>query len=197
MRLKPLLFVVPLMVLAWKASPVAAQPLSHQGQKIHEHIVLVGPAGTDSTLSVCDWTRLRSNGRLESQSFSIPDGRVLVITDVEWSAALERETQSTSFTNAMVELTIHLGASFPPEGLPVFQSRSVHVPEQVLQVGSNEQTTTGFVVAPDTRMCAWATLFVAGSASFSDRQELAEVILRGYLIDGPPRRAENRRPEAP
>ena len=61
----------------------------------------------------------------------------------------------------------------------VFLSRTVQVGSERGNVSGNEQLTTGFVVAPNTTICADS----AESSSNTVRSaRLVELVLRGYLI---------------
>jgi hypothetical protein len=65
---------------------------THMGQAVADHVVLIDGfyKGRDTckTLSFTDRAlfRVSPDGELEPKPFKVPKGRVLVVTDVEWSA---------------------------------------------------------------------------------------------------------------
>ncbi len=71
---------------------VAPAPLTHMGRFASEHILLQGLAGQG-------FHQVSTDGTVDSNSFSIPGGSVLVITDIDWEL-----NQGTPGTPAFVNL---------------------------------------------------------------------------------------------
>jgi hypothetical protein len=123
--------------------------------------------------------RIRLDGSVSEQAFRVREGRVLVVTDVEWSAFPDE------FSNPgdSVRLQIMLSTS-GPSFLPAFQSRAViRGPYGV--PGSSEQLTTGFAVGSGTPICALAGDGLQSSA------KVETLVLRGYLTAVPRFREES------
>ena len=174
--------VVAAMPLA--GGPAAAQ-FSHQGQPIGDHVVLRDGSLSGRGLPVCPPTasfkekalfRVFPDGTRAADPFTVPAGRLLVITDVEWTVnGLSGGTPLTAGATVRTRLQIGSDMTFDH----VFLSRTVEVGSERGYVSGNEQLTTGFVVAPNTTICADSAEF--GSNTIKSAR-LIELVLRGYLI---------------
>lgn len=165
--------------------PAAAQ-VSHVGQSTNDHVVLRDGTLSGRTASdVCPsgsfkgkgLFRVHPDGTVAASPFSVPPGRHLVITDVEWT--VNGTTLGLSLAagaNVRMRLQLANGASLTP----VFLSRTVQVGSAGVYVSGSDQLTTGFVVAPNTVICPGAVEFNSGVLIAAN---LIEIALRGYLID--------------
>lgn len=191
MKLQTFVLVAMLLALPIGAPLAAAQPLGHQGQLISDHVVLVGSTSDKTPTFYCEWTQLFPNGEMGGQPFTIPKGRALVVTDVEWDAFLQSHLQH-SHDFGVLDVKIWLNKGF--FGPPVFRSSSVAVgaPGKVPWLGTNDQLSTGFVVMPGTPICGHATVSTLEGSAFVPALNAA--VLRGYLIDFPKRRLVETRP---
>ena len=164
--------------------PAAAQ--ISQGRDSSDHVVLregnlSGRVEADCplTASFADRAlfRVRPDGTRESEPFTVPAGRHLVITDVEWTV----DALSTGFPlipggTVRTRLQIGSGDTFNQ----VFLSRTVEVGAESGRITGSEHLTTGVEVAPNTAICPGAAEFNS-NAVISAR--LLEIVLRGYLIN--------------
>jgi hypothetical protein len=171
--------------VALTGEPAAAQ-VSHAGQNTSDHVVL-----RDGSLSgryaddVCTsgsfkgkgLFRVSPEGTVASAPFTVPAGRHLVITDVEWTVSGITSGPSLA-SGATVRTRIQIGNGSTLT--PVFLSKTVPVPSAGVYVSGSEQLTTGFVVAPNTTICPSAVEFSSGALITAN---LIEFVLRGYLID--------------
>jgi hypothetical protein len=185
MRCTTRLACVVVAAVALTGAPATAQ-ISHQGQDINDHVVL-----RDGSLSgryaddVCTsgsfkgkgLFRVSPDGTLESAPFTVPAGRLLVITDVEWTVS--GTTLGLSLApGATVRTRIALGNGLTLT--PVFLSKTVQVDSGGVYVAGSEQLTTGFVVAPSATICPSSVEFSSGVLISAN---LIEFVLRGYLIN--------------
>jgi hypothetical protein len=164
--------------------PAAAQ-ISHQGQDISEHVVLRDGSLTGRFEGVCPATasfkdralfRVWPDGSPASEPFTVPAGRLLVITDVEWTVdALAVGLPLTPGETVRTRLQIGSGTTFNQ----VFLSRSVEVGSERGRVTGSDQLTTGFVVASNTAICPGSAEFNSATVKSA---RLIELVLRGYLI---------------
>jgi hypothetical protein len=172
--------------VALAGEPASAQ-VSHQGQNIIDHVVLRdgNPSGRGSSSDVCQSAsfkdkalfRVSPDGTQASEPFMVPAGRLLVITDVEWTVdATSGGFSLTPGWSVRTSVRIGSGATLTR----VFLSRTVQVGAESAPVSASEQLTTGFVIAPNTAICPSST--VLQSNGFVTAR-LFELILRGYLID--------------
>lgn len=169
-----------LFVLALNAAPGTAQSgISHQGQKVRWHVTLVG----GGEVFVCEWNRLRADGEL--QAFSVPEGTALVITDVESSVDLGKKFSEDPHTEDFGVLSLRIWLNSSPSGPPVFLSSSVSTGAagQVNRLGTNDQLSSGFVVKPDTPMCAAVEVSTFGGSTF--QAAIDHIVLRGYVMLDP------------
>jgi hypothetical protein len=102
--------------------------------------------------------RVFPDGSVGADPFTVPDGSVLVVTDVDWSTQ-----NGTPATASHIELTI--GPAQSP--VPVFDSTALIASDG--RAGKNEHMTSGIVLAEPPL----AVLFSSGS--------LRALVLRGYL----------------
>jgi hypothetical protein len=168
----------------------ASAQISHQVQDISDHVVLRDGSLSNRDPVVCPLTesgsfkgkglfRVFPDGTLASDPFTVPAGRQLVITDVEWTVA-------STLSNASLQpgwivrvlLRIGSGTTFNL----VFLARTVQVGSAGGLVQGSEQLTTGFVVGPNTAICPGSA---EQSSSSGIGTKLHELVLRGYLINAP------------
>jgi hypothetical protein len=184
MRYTNVLACVVVSAVALAGGPAAAQ-LSHQGQDIGDHFVLRDGSLSGRVESDCPATasfkgralfRTWPDGTQASDPFTVPAGRQLVITDVEWTVdALATGLPLTTGDTVRTRLQIGSGATFNS----VFLSRTVEVGAGRGAVSASEQLTTGFVVASNTAICPGSAAFGSNTVKSA---RLIELVLRGYLI---------------
>ena len=170
--------------MALAGEPAAAQ-ISHQGQDISDHVVLRDGSLGGRGLPVCPPNasfkdkalfRVFPDGTRASDPFTVPSGRQLVVTDVEWTVnGLSAGPSLTS--GATVRTRLHIGSDTSFE--QVFLSRTVQVGSERGNVSGSEQLTTGFAVAPNTTICADSAEFSSNTVRSA---RIVELVLRGYLI---------------
>jgi hypothetical protein len=121
--------------------------------------------------------RVFPNGTYDSQPFVVPEGQLLVITDVEWVAGLPSVNSPALAPGTGVNMVLYLytPGGQPPFGL-VFNSSTIITPTRTFSVGSNDELTTGFVVGPNRRICPQLIPVP------DQKMLLNRVTLRGYLI---------------
>jgi hypothetical protein len=157
------------------AAPEArAAATTHMGQKIEDHVVLTMVQPGLACPAVLH--RVGLDGILSEQPFRVPTGRVLVVTDVDWSAF----PGEFSEPGDSVRLQIMLATS-GVNLLPSFQSSAVIRGAHGVP-GTSEQLTTGFALERGTPICAIAGDGLQSSAT------VETLVLRGYLIVAPFRR---------
>lgn len=173
--------------LTLAVSPAAAQ-IGHMGQAVSEHVLLRDGAvsGRIGAAVACPVSasfndralyRVWPDGTRSPDVFTVPAGRQLVITDVEWTVSgLTTGSPLTAGATARLRLQISSGTI----ANTVFLSRSVEVGPERGSVSGSDQLTTGFVVGANTAICPGATEF---GANIVRSAQLLEVVLRGYLID--------------
>jgi hypothetical protein len=171
--------------MALAGEPAAAQ-ISHQGQNISDHVVLRDGSLSGRGLPVCPPTasfkdkalfRVFPDGTRAAEPFTVPPGRLLVVTDVEWTVnALSGGPSLTAGATVRTRVSIGSDMTFDQ----VFLSRTVEVGSERGYVSGNEQLTTGFVVAPNTTICADSAEFGSNAVKSA---RLIELVLRGYLIN--------------
>jgi hypothetical protein len=153
----------------------AAMAQSHLNVPASQHVILAseGDDGTCCSVGQCFRfvhfpLRLLPNGQTEP--FSIPSDKVLVITDVEWDWV----NSNNPFLNQTQLLRLFLGP-----GTAVDVAISSAVTDGNSFAGASIGLTSGFTVAPGTPVCGF---FGFGGPGF-----LAHVTLGGYL-DSPNRK---------
>ena len=179
--------------LTWACVVVAAVTLAgvpaaaqiSQGLDSSDYVVLRDSSFT-GRVEACPLTasftdkalfRVWPNGTRASEPFTVPAGKHLVITDVEWTVdALSTGLSLIPGGTVRTRLQIGSGDTFNQ----VFLSRTVEVGAESGRITGSEQLTTGVVVAPKTAICP-------GSAEFNSNAvisaRLLEIVLRGYLIN--------------
>ena len=134
--------------MALAGEPAAAQ-ISHQGQDISDHVVLRDGSLSGRGLPVCPPTasfkdkalfRVFPDGTRASDPFTVPPGRQLVITDVEWT--VNGLSRAPLTPGATVRTRLQIGSDMTFD--QVFLSRTVEVGSERGDVSGNEQLTTGF-----------------------------------------------------
>lgn len=174
-----------LAAVALTSEPVAAQ-VSHLGQNVSDHVVLrdgslagryVDDVCTSGSFKGRGLFRVSPDGTLASAPFTVPAGRRLVITDVDWTVS--GTTLGLSLApGATVRTRIQIGNGSTLT--TVFLSATVQVESGGTYVAGSEQLTAGFVVAPNTSICPSAVEFSSGALISAN---LIEFTLRGYLIN--------------
>jgi hypothetical protein len=169
---------------ALAGGPAAAQ-VSHLGQDIGDHVVLRDGSLNGRVETDCPATasfngralfRTWPDGTQASEPFTVPLGRRLVITDVEWTVdALSTGFPLTTGDTVRTRLQIGSGTTLTP----VFLSRTVEVGATRGAVSASEQLTTGFVVASNTTICPGSAAFGSNTVKSA---RLLELVLRGYLV---------------
>jgi hypothetical protein len=171
--------------VALTGEPAAAQ-VSHLGQNVSDHVVLrdgslngryVDDVCVSGSFKGKGLFRVSPDGTLASAPFTVPEGRRLVITDIDWTVSGTTLGYSLA-PGATVRTRIQIGNGSALT--PVFLSGTVQVSSAGTYVSGSEQLTTGFVVAPNTSICPSAVEFSAGALIAAN---LIEFVLRGYLIN--------------
>jgi len=163
-------------------------PLSHLGQPIQDHVTLVnafqhpeevcsarllGSAGFADQVLV----RMSPNGTLSPDKFQVPNGRILVITDITWS------TFATLGDPLIVGTTLSLGLSLVrPESSATVASADETIDTAEGRPGASVHLVSGVAVGPGSEICPSA---VQASPQRVIAVKLARVIINGYLIDAP------------
>jgi hypothetical protein len=171
--------------VALAGEPAAAQ-VSHLGQNISDHVILrdgslsgryVDDVCTSGSFKGKGLFRVSPDGTLASVPFTVPAGRRLVVTDVDWTVS--GTTLGLSLApGATVRTRIQIGNGSTLTA--VFFSRTVQVDSAGTYVAGSEQLTTGFVVAPNASICPSSVEFSSGALIAAN---LIEFVLRGYLIN--------------
>jgi len=166
------------------SSAVACSPgstwLTHMGQLASNHVTLgstrVGTGGCEPCQ--LDFSRVLPDGSLEAGVFRVPEGKVLVVTDVDW----KYRTHGLFETNRVQSLRLFVEnlAGYPPS--VAFESTITLVDDGYggLAGGISEHMTSGFVVSSGTRVCPDV---YPGPACHPEGGGLQHLILRGYLIE--------------
>ena len=166
------------------AGETAAAQISHQGQDVSNHVVLRDGSLSGRVESVCPASasfsgralyRVWPDGTRASDPFTVPEGRQLVLTDVEWTVdALSTGLSLTA--GGTVRTRLQIGSTTFTQ---VFLSRTIEVGSERGAVSGTEQLTTGVVVASNTAICPGSTEF---GQNIVRSARLLELVLRGYLI---------------
>ncbi len=138
------------------SSPLPVQTIgdssvTHMGQSASEHVVLDWDNATSS------YYRVTPTG--QTTTFVTPSGKVLVVTDVDWSVL-------TSTTSSSIEFKL-VGCSGSPEPIYLNSLATVNADGSA---GKSEHLTSGIVI--DNGLCGFSTNTSAGVRS---------LILRGYF----------------
>lgn len=173
-----------IVLLGAAAALPAAQPVTHMGQEVRDHIAL--SIRVPGTPPHCGRSQLNPNRFLpsgEMTDFVIPVGRALVVTDLRW----------TAFRNPFgpplqAEKPLHLNIFYPPtDTFPVYQSSvlvtQAELDRSVVAFRVSEHLTAGLVTSA-------FPCFEFSQGQIEDQEKPAEGELRlyGYLIDLPPGR---------
>lgn len=155
----------------------SARP-SHLLQEPDDHVVLTREFHTGGCgLLESAFFRIYPDGTKDSDPFRVPEGRLLIVTDVDWWLANFRQPFSPGYATYF-ELALEHQVGNYRSTFRVFKDTLLNDPQN--RLGRSVSMTTGFVVAPDTRICPFAQV-----APTNDTDILRlNVILRGYLIDG-------------
>jgi hypothetical protein len=147
------------------------------------HVTLVAkPSGPNvcGTLSFQNraFFRVFPNATTSSTPFVVPQGRYLVVTDVEWAGyGGVLGTNPLSVGNTLIlKIFLALGSS----SAQVFRSRGITLDATTAagRPGTSEQLTAGFVVGPNVTICPAAN---QEAPTFGATVYIDEIILRGYL----------------
>jgi len=147
------------------------------------HVTLVAkPSGPNvcGTLSFQNraFFRVFPNATTSSTPFVVPQGRTLVVTDVEWAAfGGVLGTNALAVGNTLVlKIFLVLGSS----SAQVFRSRGLTLDANSAtgRPGSSEQLTAGFVVGPNVSICPAVN---QEAPTFGATAYLDDIVLRGYL----------------
>jgi hypothetical protein len=168
--------------LAVALSPAAA--VTHLVQPVAaNHVTLVdGPSGPNpcGTLSFQNrsFFRVLPNATMSTLPFVVPQGRNLVVTDVEWSAYGGPLGTVPLAVGTTLRLKIFLVAG--ASSGQVFSSRGITLDANSAagRPGSSEQLTAGFVVGPGVSICPYV---YQETPSFGASVYIDGIILRGYL----------------
>ncbi len=186
MRTTTLCSCIVIAAVTLAAKPAAAQ-IGHLGQDISDHVVLrdgnfsggrAQPA-CPATLSFTGRAlfRVQPDGTRAVEPFTVPVGRRVVITDVEWTVSnLATGSALTPGSTVRTRLQIGSGTTFNV----VFLSHTVDVAANAGNVAGAQQLTTGIVVSPGTAICPSAAQFDSNAVITA---RVVEIVLRGYLIN--------------
>jgi hypothetical protein len=140
-------------------------PNSHLGQQISNHITL-GCYGTVQGDSSVTWIFYRIFPDGTADGFSIPKGKALVVTDVDWN-------YNTGEHNAMQTFSILMKVPKKEIRNVVFVSTAPG--DTNGSGGASVSMTTGFVVSNMNNI----------EPNLESSGSINDIILRGYLIDAP------------
>lgn len=177
-----------LALLALGSTPLHAQ--THVGAPSQDLVILSGDGfmyspGGGSSLNPSDFTnallfttRIRHDGT-EVENYEIPDGKVLVVTELNW---VYRSQPNHTYC-----LVLSVGASDPPQGATPTMHQSCMQTDGDGTGSVSESFTTGFVVEQNER------LFTAGpwdphmggpdGGDYMGSPDGSDVLVRGYLVD--------------
>ncbi len=171
MRSSTKMFGVAFALLAFIAIAPVAKAQAHLGVPVHQHVILLAESddGTCCQAGQCFRfvhfpTRLLPNGQTEE--FSIPPGKKLVITDIEWNWI----NQIQPFPNQNQLFRLNLGPNNTND-----VAKSVAKTDSNSFAGKTEALTSGFTVARGTPICGF---FAFGQFPFQSTATLG-----GYLDD--------------
>ncbi len=174
-------FIIFSAILWLVACPAPPTNTTHMGVPPSEHVVLEVVGGAVEGCGVAKWDFIRTlpDGTRASSFFRIPQGKMLVITDVDWQYHYEEQAYKMMILRLMIynlaEVTDHPGPHPHPNMRRVFESTVIL--NQFGEGGISESMTSGFVVSSKARICP--DLFPGPQGPPFGLQHL---ILRGYLI---------------
>lgn len=177
--------LVMLLVSLVASSAVACSPcstrLTHMGQPASNHVTLelvkVGTGGCEPCQ--LDFVRVLPDGNAETESYRVPEGKVLVVTDVDWQYA----TWGLFETKRVQILRLFIENLAPPYFTRVaFESTITLVDDGYggLAGGISERMTSGFIVSSEARICPNV---YPGPTCRGEGGGLQHVTLRGYLTE--------------
>jgi hypothetical protein len=149
---------------------------SHLGQPPLNHVVLevVGGMNGGCGPSLFDFVRLTPDGKSVPGAFRVPQGQLLIITDVDWQYV---HPSHDALAGHIEVLRLFL------QPIPAGQDPGVRVFESTVTLstkgegGISEGMTAGFVVSSHSRICP--DVFPGPTGPPFGLQHL---ILRGYLL---------------
>lgn len=144
---------------------------THLGQPPHHHVLLesIGVASTGDPSKDLDFFRILPDGTITPggpAGFRVPNGDVLIITDVDWQYA---GSPGSSQTFRIFIKPLKEGDLGP--GRRVFESTITLSGEG--RGGASESMTTGFLVSPNVRLAVDTS---PGGG------KIQHALLRGYLV---------------
>lgn len=151
---------------------------SHLGQSPDKHVVLI--YSYLSAFSSCyeankGFVEQSPDGTLGTVPYDVPEGYVLVVTDLSWRVT------GTMSVGRDAALTVDLGTI----NHPVFSTGTV-VDANRAAAGvwtGSAQMTSGFRVAPGTKMCPYADAsYTAGGSAGGNSLNVYTLTAQGYLI---------------
>lgn len=166
-------------------SASAQAETGHLNRPVRDHVVLNlrtgagDPAGLCTELQNHEWREVLPNGDFADEAYEVPEGRRLVITDVDWSGFVDTPVGDSY---VQIGLGIVKGIGGNPQ---FFFARPV--PVVTNRVRGNDQLTSGFAIDDVSILCPFSSAVVPPSTFSGFIFET--MILRGYLIDvetGPP-----------
>lgn len=146
---------------------------THLGQPPENHVVLMSFAPPPGDWRV-SWQQMLPDGTVRGPPWRIPNGMMLVITDLDWSY------QNSEFPPGTRVRLVFLTCGFQAvqeRGYGVFETTAVLGPDS--SCGANVALTTGFVVSSK----AWINIYLWVGASGPNPPQ---VFLRGYLTNETP-----------
>lgn len=160
--------------------PAGAAAQTHMGVASADQVMLISGGALDPEPCSLSFKgralfQLHPDGKKDTEPFVVPEGRVLVVTEVEWGAFVD-----SSLAGYTLNLSISLTS---PENWyhTLFKSSSVTVPYKgSIDLGTSDQLTDGFLVKDVSKMCL-STSATDGSGFVV--VEISEIVLRGYLMD--------------
>ena len=181
MKIRPRIILAGAILLG-SVLPVKAQNiLTHMGVPPEDHVILqtLGVLGQCDALGLARYefrTRMFMDGRVTSD-FSIPEGRVLVVTDFDWQYK-HPQGASKAGELTIMRLNITEGSGFNSDYYRVLDSAIILGPEG--SGGTSENLTSGILVASGSQLCMDVTPGSNGPPS-----GIQHAIIRGYLLDLP------------
>lgn len=154
-----------------------AGAVTHLGVAPGDHVMLAlgDPEGSPCTLPARHLVRVRSDGASETQPFRAPRGKVLIVTDVQWTAF---------GPDLAPDHTLRLVLGLQTHNLfsAVYVSTGIEVKSEAPQAryGTSEHLTSGLVLAPSVTLCAELNQATFDSVS---NPALGPIFVQGYLAD--------------
>ena len=148
---------------------------THMKQYASGHVTLASVRGMTGGCGpgLREFRRVLPDGKGESGGWRVPEGKVLVVTDVDWQYA-HPDHETAAGTIQVLRLFLENLAE-PPLSKRVFES-TITLNRQG-QGGISEAMTSGFVVSSEARICHNVFPGPQGPPF-----GISHVILRGYLV---------------